>query len=42
MADEALLASTRVAPQRLLELEYSYRYPALESALEHVMGTRKV
>ena len=33
MADEALLASTRVSPQRLDEAGFSFRYSALDDAL---------
>ena len=33
MADEMLLASTRVRPQRLLEAGFSFAHPALEGAL---------
>lgn len=38
MADELLLASTRVEPKRLLETRYEFRYPTLEEALRHVLG----
>jgi NAD dependent epimerase/dehydratase family enzyme len=33
MADELLLASTRVVPQRLLATGYEFAFPDLESAL---------
>ncbi|MCA9099699.1 MAG: TIGR01777 family oxidoreductase [Planctomycetales bacterium] len=38
MADELLLASARVEPQRLLESHYHFRHPNLEDALRHVLG----
>lgn len=38
MADALLLASTRVAPARLEQSGYSFRYPQLEGALRHVLG----
>jgi uncharacterized protein (TIGR01777 family) len=38
MADELLLASTRVAPHRLEEAGYKFRYPELEPALRHLLG----
>lgn len=38
MADDLLLTSTRVVPKRLLETDYSYREPTLESALKHLLG----
>ncbi|MEW6753348.1 MAG: TIGR01777 family oxidoreductase, partial [Candidatus Latescibacterota bacterium] len=38
MADELLLASVRMAPRRLLELGYPFRYPDLEGALRHALG----
>ena len=38
MADEMLLASTRVRPSRLLDSGYRFRHPALEGALRHVLG----
>lgn len=37
MADETLLASQRVEPQRLLEAGYTFKYPTLEAALRHVL-----
>ena len=37
MADEMLLASTRVRPARLTAAGYQFRYPALEGALRHVI-----
>jgi uncharacterized protein (TIGR01777 family) len=39
MADALLLTSTRVAPVRLVASEYTFRYPALEEALQHLLGT---
>ena len=38
MADELLLTSQRVAPAKLNELGYPFRYPTLESALRHELG----
>jgi uncharacterized protein (TIGR01777 family) len=38
MADELLLASTRVAPKQLEASGYKFRYPQLEPALRHVLG----
>lgn len=38
MADELLLASAKVRPQRLLESGYTFRYEDLESALRHTLG----
>lgn len=38
MADAALLASTRVRPERLLASGYRFRFPQLEGALRHVLG----
>jgi uncharacterized protein (TIGR01777 family) len=37
MADEALLASQRAEPRRLLASGFSFRYPDLESALRHAL-----
>jgi uncharacterized protein (TIGR01777 family) len=39
MADELLLASTRVRPVKLQATGYGYRYPELEVALRHLLGT---
>lgn len=38
MADELLLASQHVVPQRLQESRYEFRFPNLEGALRHVLG----
>jgi hypothetical protein len=38
MADEMLLASTRVQPRALLSTGYQFRYPELEGALRHLLG----
>ena len=38
MADEALLASTRVHPGQLLEQGYAFDHPTLLQALQHVLG----
>ena len=38
MADELLLASQRVQPQRLIELGFPFRYPDLESALRAIVA----
>ncbi|HKZ31730.1 MAG TPA: TIGR01777 family oxidoreductase [Vicinamibacteria bacterium] len=38
MAD-TLLASTRLRPERLLATGYRFRFPQLEGALRHVLGT---
>jgi uncharacterized protein (TIGR01777 family) len=37
MADELLLASTRVEPARLLATGYKFKFPELEPALRHVL-----
>lgn len=37
MADELLLASTRVAPRVLLNSGYAFRWPNLEGALRHLL-----
>jgi uncharacterized protein (TIGR01777 family) len=37
MADATLLASTRVVPQRLLQLGFQFQHPALEPALRDVL-----
>jgi len=38
MADNLLLASTRVKPSRLLASGFEFRFPQLEGALRHVLG----
>jgi hypothetical protein len=38
MADEMLLASTRVVPMKLTATGYAFRYPTLDSALRHCLG----
>jgi hypothetical protein len=38
MADELLLASLRVEPEKLLASGYRYRFPELEGALRHMLG----
>jgi uncharacterized protein (TIGR01777 family) len=39
MADELLLASTRVAPRRLQEAGYQFQYPELAAALRHLLAS---
>ena len=38
MADELLLSSTRVLPQRLLDTGFTFRHPDLDGALRHLLG----
>ena len=38
MADATLLSSQRVEPERLNEAGYTFKYPALEAALRHVLN----
>ena len=38
MAEETLLASTRVLPARLLHSGYQFQHPHIEAALRHVLG----
>ena len=38
MADELLLASTRVEPAKLNESGFSFRYPTVETALRHALN----
>src|SRR5262249_42231929 len=38
MADEALLASARVLPARLLAAGYAFRFPELEATLRDLLG----
>jgi NAD dependent epimerase/dehydratase family enzyme len=37
MADDALLASTRVVPERLIASGYSFRHPELEPLLREIV-----
>jgi uncharacterized protein (TIGR01777 family) len=41
MAEELLLASTRVTPRRLLAADYHFKFPQLESALRSILGKTK-
>jgi uncharacterized protein len=41
MADALLLASTRVAPVRLVASGYTFQYPELEEALQHLLGAHQ-
>lgn len=38
MAEELLLASQRVSPDRLQSSNYNFRHPTLEAALRHLLG----
>jgi NAD dependent epimerase/dehydratase family enzyme len=38
MADELLLASTRVVPKRLAESGFRFEHPELSGALEHLLS----
>jgi uncharacterized protein (TIGR01777 family) len=38
LADEAILASTRAVPEKLLASGYAFRTPDLEATLRHVLG----
>lgn len=38
LADEAVLASARVAPAVLTRTDYSFRHPELDAALRHLLG----
>jgi len=38
MADEAILASTRVQPDALQRAGYPFRHPTLAAALAHQLG----
>ncbi len=39
MAEALLLASRRIEPRRLLQTGYEFRYPELEAALRHQLGS---
>ena len=41
MADPLLLASARVAPRRLEETGYRFRFPELRAALRHLLGRQE-
>ncbi len=41
MAEEMLLVSQRVAPRRLLEAGFSFRYPQIEPALREILENKK-
>ena len=38
MANDLLLSSLRVAPQRLLETGFTFQHAELETALRHLLG----
>ena len=38
LANAAILSSSRVIPQRLIEIGYQFRFPYLESVLRHTLG----
>jgi uncharacterized protein len=38
LANAAILSSTRVIPERLIEMGYIFRFPYLESVLRHTLG----
>lgn len=40
MADEMMLCSTRMVPQKLIETGFSFRYPQLEEALKHIVNDK--
>lgn len=40
MADEAVLASARVHPRRLLESAFEFKHPEIGPALEEILGSR--
>lgn len=42
MADEALLASIRVYPEKLLSSGYQFRFPSLKEALHHLLGKNTI
>ena len=42
MAEELLLASTRVAPRQLLATGYQFRDPHLDAALRKMLGKSQV
>jgi NAD dependent epimerase/dehydratase family enzyme len=42
MADELLLASARVEPERLKQNGFMFGHPTLEEALRHVLGRHEL
>jgi len=38
LSNAAILSSTRVIPERLIEMGYKFRFPYLESVLRHTLG----
>ena len=38
MADDLLLASTRVVPKKLMASRYTFRHPHLEELLKHILS----
>jgi len=42
MADELLLASARVKPERLKQTGFVFGHPTLEKALRHVLGRHEL
>jgi uncharacterized protein len=40
MADALLLASQRVVPERLVELDYKFRFAEIEPALRAILGRK--
>ncbi|MCP4266522.1 MAG: DUF1731 domain-containing protein, partial [Candidatus Brocadiaceae bacterium] len=38
MANDILLASTKVAPKKLVETGYNFQYPELENTLRHILN----
>jgi hypothetical protein len=41
MADEVLLASQRVEPEKLIRSEFDFKYANLRSALQEILGRAK-
>ncbi len=41
LADAGILASARMAPDRLLGSDFTFRHPTLESALRHLLGRHR-
>jgi uncharacterized protein len=38
LSESAILSSTRIIPKRLIKIGYKFRFPYLESVLEHTLG----